>query len=514
MATLQSYLAGRWQTGTGPGTELVNPARNEPLARASAVGLDRAAALRHARDVGGPALRALSFAERGAALKALAGAIHKQREELIELGVANAGNTRGDAKFDIDGATATLAAYAEFAQALPASSFLPDGPGLQLGRSPRFWGQHILVARRGVAVHINAFNFPAWGQAEKMACALLAGVPVLEKPGTPTALMAERIGHLIVDSGALPEGAYSLLVGEAGDLLDHLEAQDGVAFTGSSATARVIRRHAAFVERGARLNVEADSLNASVLGPDVQAGDDCFALFVREAAREITQKAGQKCTATRRLLVPAPLAAAVAEALAAEISAVKVGDPSDDRHRMGPLTNAAQLSTVQAGIRRLQGAASLVTGGAEPLSPTGNFLAPTLLLARDAHSAVFHDEEVFGPVATVLPYSGSVVEATALVRAGQGGLVSSVYSDDRNFPAELALELAPWSGRVYLGGSKVAEHGTGPGLVLPAMTHGGPGRAGGGEELGGLRGLSFYQQRVAVQGFKSVVEGAFGAPVR
>jgi oxepin-CoA hydrolase/3-oxo-5,6-dehydrosuberyl-CoA semialdehyde dehydrogenase len=510
METLQSYLAGRWQAGGGPGTELVNPATDAVLARAGAEGLDRGAALAHARERGGPALRAMGMAARGAALAALSAAIHARREALIELAIANGGCTRGDAKFDVDGATATLSAYAHLARALPDRPFLVDGPLLQLGRSPRFAGQHVRVPRHGVAVHVNAFNFPAWGQAEKMACALLAGMPVLEKPGTPTAMLAAAVGRVVVESGALPEGAYSILVGEAGDLLDHLGPQDVVAFTGSSGTAATLRAHAAFVRRGARLNVEADSLNAAVLGPDVQPGSETFDLFLKDAVREITQKCGQKCTATRRILAPAATVPALAEALAADLAAVPVGDPADERHRMGPLTNRAQLQDVQAGIRRLLGAATAATGGPDRLGSTGCFVAPTLLVARDAHADVFHDQEVFGPVAGVLPVSGDAEETAALVARGGGGLVASVYSDDRELPGRLALALAPWSGRVYLAGRRVAEHGTGPGLVLPTLVHGGPGRAGGGEELGGLRGLGLYMQRTAVQGFRSVLEGAFG----
>ena len=512
MDRLQSFLAGRWQNGEGDGQPLVDPTSGETIASASARGLSRADAVRHAREVGGPALRALSFAQRAAALKALSAAIHAAREELIEIGVRNAGNTRGDAKFDIDGATGTLAAYAAFAADLPERPWLADGDVLQLGRSPRFVGQHVWVTRPGVAVHVNAFNFPAWGLAEKMAVALLAGVPVIEKPGTPTAMMAERIAHIIADCGALPDGAFSFLCGEAGDLFDHLGPMDAVAFTGSGATARTIRRHAAFVERGARLNVEADSLNAMVLLPDVEPDGPCFDLFVRDAAREMTQKAGQKCTATRRILVPRERTAAVAEALVAELARTKVGDPRDDGVRMGPLTNADQLQTVLAGIARLEGAGKLATGGATPLRERGCFLAPTLVVATDPRATVVHDEEVFGPVATVLPYSGTVEEAADIVALGHGSLVSSVYSDDRELPARLALRLAPWSGRVYLGSERMAEHGTGIGTVLPSCVHGGPGRAGGGEELGGLRGLSFYMQRTAVQGFRVTVESHLAMP--
>ena len=511
MTTLASYLAGRWQTGEGTGTPLVNPTSDAVLAHASSAGLDLGEALHHARSVGGPALRALSFAQRGAALKALSAAIHAQREELIALGVANAGNTRSDAKFDIDGATGTLAAYAAFAKALPERPFLVDGEALQLGRAPRFLGQHLRVARHGVAVHVNAFNFPAWGMAEKAACALLSGMPVLEKPGTPTAMMAEAIAHIVVESGILPEGAFQFLAGGAGDLLDHLQTQDCVAFTGSSGTARLFRRHAAFIERGARLNVEADSLNAAVLGPDVAHDSEAFGLFLREVSREVTQKAGQKCTAIRRVLVPTGQLGEVCEALAAELEAVKVGDPSLKETRMGPLTNAAQLASVQTGIAQLAGAAEVVTGGPERLGDAGCFVSPTLLRASDAHADVLHADEVFGPVVSVMPYDGSVEQAAALAVRGQGSLVASLFSDDRDFATRLTLALLPWTGRIYVGDSKTADHATGHGLVLPSCVHGGPGRAGGGEELGGLRGLEFYTQRASVQAGRALIEGSFSA---
>lgn len=512
MQLLQSYLAGRWQTGTGEPTKLVNPTTDEVLAGASSAGLDLGEALRHGRQVGGPALRALSFAERAAALAEMAKVIHAERETLIELGVANAGNTRGDAKFDVDGATATLSAYAHFARKLPDLPYIPDGDGLKLAASPRFHGRHVRVPRLGVAVHINAFNFPAWGIMEKAACALLAGMPVLEKPGTPTALMAEHIAKTVVAAGVLPEGAFQFLAGGAGDLLDHLTGQDVVAFTGSSGTAARLRVHDAFVKRGARLNVEADSLNSVVVGPDVDSDAEVFDMLVREHAREITQKCGQKCTATRRIFVPHELVDAVCESLAEAVQAVKIGDPSDGNHRMGPLTNRAQLESVQAGIARLAEHADVICGGPEALQDVGAFIAPTLLKAHDAENPIFHGDEVFGPVATILPYDGEVASAVRLVAAGQGSLVTSIYSDDRRWPIELGLAVAPWSGRVYLGSSKVAEVATGPGLVLPSMIHGGPGRAGGGEELGGLRGLDLYTQRSAIQGFKALIEAGFGPP--
>lgn len=512
MTILQSYLAGRWQTGTGPGTPLVNPTNDQVLAHASSQGLDLGAAVKHGRTVGGPALRALSFAERAAALKALSAAIHEHREQLIALGVSNAGNTRGDAKFDVDGATGTLAAYAHFGKSLPDRPFLVDGEALQLGRAPRFLGQHIRVPRLGLAVHVNAFNFPAWGMMEKAACALLAGVPVLEKPGTPTAMVAEAIARIVVESGILPEGAFQFLAGGAGDLLDHVGPQDSVAFTGSGGTAALFRRHDAFVLRGARLNVEADSLNAAVLGADVDTSSEVFGLFLREVVREVTQKTGQKCTAIRRILVPEARVGEVCEALSAELSAITVGDPEQKETRMGPLTNAAQLASVQQGITALSASAEVVCGGAARLGEVGCFVAPTLLRATNSGADVFHADEVFGPVTSVLPYDGMAQTAVDLVARGQGALVSSVFSDDRAFATEVTLGLAPWSGRVYLGDSKIADHATGHGLVLPSCVHGGPGRAGGGEELGGLRGLDLYTQRLSVQAGRALIEGSFSTP--
>jgi len=511
MSILQSHLAGRWQSGEGPGTPLVNPATDEVLAHASSAGIDLGEAVTFARTVGGPALAALSFAERAAALKALSAAIHEQREPLIDIAIANGGNTRGDAKFDLDGATGTLAAYAAFARSLPERPFVTDGDPIQLGRAPRFMGQHLLVPRQGVAVHVNAFNFPAWGMAEKMACALLAGLPVLEKPGTPTAAVAEAIAKIIVDSSILPEGAFSFLAGSARDLLDHVDAQDCVAFTGSSGTAQHFRRHDAFTVRGARLNVEADSLNAAVIGPDIDDGVDAFDLFLREVRREVTQKTGQKCTAIRRILVPAERLDMVCEALSGELSSVQVGDPTAKTTRMGPLTNAEQLASVQEGIGRLATVADVVSGGPDRLGDVGAFIAPTLLRAADGHADALHAEEVFGPVVSVMPYDGSVEEAAALVNKGGGSLATSVFSDDRKFAGALTLAIAPWTGRVYLADSRSADHVTGHGLVLPSCTHGGPGRAGGGEELGGLRGLAFYSQRIAVQAGRALIDGTFSA---
>ncbi|MCC7012034.1 MAG: 3,4-dehydroadipyl-CoA semialdehyde dehydrogenase [Planctomycetes bacterium] len=505
MKTLASYVQGRWHIGSGASATLYNPTTEEPLASASSGGIDFRAVLEHARSVGGPALRAMTFGQRAEMLDRLSKAIHAHRDELIEISIQNAGTTRGDAKFDIDGAIGTLAAYARTGAELGAKSFLYDGPGVQLGRTARFWGEHVLVPRLGAAVHVNAFNFPAWNMMEKAACALLAGAPVIEKPGTPTALLAWRIAELVVASGAVPEGGYQFIAGSVGDLLDHMTSQDSLAFTGSSHTAAKLRGHGQLVKHNVRVNLEADSLNAAVLAPDVEAGSDTFNLFVANVALDMAQKTGQKCTAVRRVLVPRERVDELAAEIQAALAAYKVGDPADATTRMGPLASADQLRDVRAGIERLAKSARSVCGGAAPIRDKGYFVAPTLFVAPDARTSVVHTDEVFGPVATILPYAGSAREAVELVGLGGGSLVTSVYSNDVAFLETAALGIGAWSGRVWLGSDKMAEQALAPGMVLPQMIHGGPGRAGGGEELGALRGLAFYLQRVALQGFKGVI---------
>lgn len=518
IVTIESFLLGEWRAGSGEGTTLVNPATERPVAKASTAGLDFGAALRHAREVGGKHLRAMTFPERAEMLLALSQALHGQREALIASAIENGGCTRSDAKFDVDGAIAVLAAYAEVGKSLPDTRILPDGEGIQLGRSPRFWGQHVYVSRTGVAVLINAFNFPAWGFAEKAACAWLAGMPIVTKPATATALTAYLATRALVDSGKLPEGAIGFVGGSAGDLLDHLEGQDILSFTGSAGTGHTLRRHPRVVERSVPVNVEADSLNAAVLGPDVEPGEETMHLFLREVSREMTQKTGQKCTAVRRIMVPRSRIDDVVAGLSERFDEITIGDPSAEGVRMGPVATAQQLADVRAGIEKLQAEADPVYG--DPKRPveavgveqgTGYFFPIVLLKAKDSRAAeAVHSHEVFGPVATILPYDGDGEEAAELVRLGGGGLVASVYSDDRKFTEQVTLGIAPYHGRVYLGSAKVAEHVMGPGLVLPQCIHGGPGRAGGGEELGGERGVKHFMQRTAIQGSRPVVEAMTG----
>ena len=510
--TLQSYVQGAWHTGTGEPRTLYNATTEEPYAECNSDGIDFGAVLAHAREVGGPALRAMTFNERGAMLKALSGALHAHREELLDISTANAGTTRKDGKFDIDGATGTLAAYSYFAKELGDRTFLSDGDGIQLGRTARFWGQHIRVPRHGAAVHINAFNFPAWNMMEKAACALLAGVPVIEKPGTATAAVAWRMAQIVVESGLLPDGAWQFVAGSTGDLLDRMGPQDVMAFTGSAWTANKLRSNENLIRNSVGMNIEADSLNAAVLGPDVDIGSETWRLFLKNVVLDMQQKTGQKCTAVRRVLVPESRLEDVRGELTALLGEIVTADPAESSTTMGPVASASQLRDVRAGIEKLAGAGRILCGGADPVHDKGYFVAPTLLESESADAEIFHREEVFGPAPTILPYSGAAADAAAIVARGEGSLVGSLYANDGAWVEEAVLALAPWHGRLWIGSDKMAEQSLPPGMVLPAMIHGGPGRAGGGEELGGLRGLEFYMQRTALQGFKGQIHGAFGTP--
>jgi oxepin-CoA hydrolase/3-oxo-5,6-dehydrosuberyl-CoA semialdehyde dehydrogenase len=518
MKDLGSYVSGKWIAGKGKPAELVNPATEEVLATTSTEGLDFDAALAFARETGGPLLRAMSFAARGEMLRAMSKAVHAKRDELLGLAQQNGGNTRGDAKFDVDGAIGTLAAYADLAPELGDGHVLADGDGIQLGRSARLFGQHVWTPRVGAAVHVNAFNFPAWGLAEKAATALLAGMPVVSKPATSTALVTHRMMEILVEADVVPAGVLSLVCGSAGDMLDRLGGQDVIAFTGSSVTATKLRAGKSVLAHATKINVEADSLNGAVLGPDVEAGSDVLNLFVTDVVREMTQKAGQKCTAIRRIYVPRAMVDTVLELLGERLSAVKTGDPSKDDVTMGPVATAQQLRDVVAGIERLTTCAKIVVGTGKRIdglgAPAGKgfFVAPTLLHAPEPRPGdAVHEHEVFGPVATVMPYD-DVPSLVRLVAAGGGGLVTSVYADDKDFLRSVILGLAPHHGRLVIGSSKVAGQALPPGMALPQLLHGGPGRAGGGEELGGRRGMALYMQRTALQGDRALLEMLAGTP--
>ncbi len=511
MKTLRSHLAGRWYEADRDFQTLSNPATEEPLARASSTGADFGLALLFARERGGPNLRTLTFAQRGEILKAISKRLRESREELLALSRAVNGTTEGDGAFDVDGAGGTFAYYGGLGMEIGPTRRLADGAGAQLAKTEAFWSGHALVPRTGVAIQINAFNFPAWGFAEKFAQSFLAGMPAIVKPATATALVTERMIELIVESGLVPEGALQFVAGATGDLLDRLDPQDVVAFTGSAATAQALRARPAAAASGARWNVEADSLNAAVLAPDVDPGTPTFDRFVRDVAREMTQKAGQKCTAVRRIVVPREHEEAVIEALTARLAKVVTGDPADPRVTMGPLASSAQLRDALDGIAELLATGRLIHGtggrasGVGAPEGKGYFLEPTLVRAENPlEKTPIHWREVFGPVATLLASSGAADEAATLVGLGGGSLVTSVYSDDGSWLDHFVSRSGAFQGRIYIGSA--SSEGFGSGAALPQSNHGGPGRAGGGEELGGLGGLRLYQQRVALQGARGLVE--------
>ena len=517
MKTLKSYVQGSWREGQGSFVTLVDPSTEEEIARASSEGIDFGAVLAWARERGGPALRAMTFGQRAGLLKEMSKVLRDHRDELLDLSARNTGTTKPDGSFDVDGASGTLAYYASIGWRLGDRTFLTEGEGVQLAKTEGFYGRHILVPRHGVAVHINAFNFPAWGFAEKAACALLAGMPVITKPATATALVTERCLELIVEAGFLPEGSLQLIVGSTGDLLDRLGPDDVLAFTGSADTALSLRSRDNLLAANTRVNVEADSLNAAVLAPDVQDGSATFGLFLKDVVREMTQKTGQKCTAVRRILVPSDRLAAVQDALIEKLSKVVVGNPADPAVRMGPVATAQQLKDTLQGIGELGKAAKIVHGTGERTdgvgAPEGKgfFVQPTLLRSDDARSAgPVHSREVFAPVATLLPYDGTAGDAAEIVALGGGTLVTSAYTDDASWAGDFVARGGGGTGRIYIGSEGSAADAPGSGAALPQTLHGGPGRAGGGEELGGLVGVKLYLQRVAVQGSKSLVDGLVG----
>ena len=509
MITLKSYVAGEWRDGAGRPRVLRHAVTGEEIAKLSSEGIDFGAMLDWARDKGGPALRQMTFPERAAVLKKAAAALNEHLDELHEI-AATYGATKKDAALDVEGGIGTLAFFASLGKKkLPEATFLADGDEARLSKEGHFVGRHVYVPLEGVAVQINAYNFPAWGMLEKLAPAFLAGMPTIVKPATPSAWLAYRVTEILLAADIFPEGTLQIICGSVGDLLDHLTCQDLVAFTGSASTGGKIRSHPTIVANAVRVNIEADSLNSVVLGPDVEPGSETFELFKKEVIREMTVKAGQKCTAIRRILVPAERADAVAQALKEALAKVSVGDPEKEGVRMGPLVDEDAVRSAREGIAKLSSEAEIVCGDParnnfEPES--GAFMEPVLLLCREPSRARFvHEVEVFGPAATILTYRDAE-EAITLARKGGGSLVSSVFSDDRDFVAETAFGLAPYHGRLMLMDKTSAPESTGHGVVMPHLVHGGPGRAGGGEELGGLRALRHYMQRTALQGDPELLE--------
>ena len=511
MNRLQNYAYGEWIDGTGAGTPLYHAVTGAEVAVASSDGLNFKDMLTYGRTVGGPTLRAMTFHQRARILKALGQYLMARKDEFYAVS-AWSGATKADSWIDIDGGFGTLFAYGSRGRReFPDETVFVDGPVEGLSKSGSFIGRHICVPMEGVAVQINAFNFPVWGMLEKFATSFLAGVPSIVKPASVTSYLTECVARAMVESGLLPVGSFQLICGSSGDLLDHLDCQDSVAFTGSATTGLMLKSSKAILANSVRFNQEADSLNFSMLGPDAAPGTEEFDLFVKEVAKEMTVKAGQKCTAIRRTFVHESMIDAVTAALSKRLASVKVGDPAVDGVRMGPLAGKGQVREVEKSVTRLRDGAEVVFGGPGTLDVVGadaesGAFYPTMLLYADKPFAgtQSHDVEAFGPVNTLMPYR-TVDEAIALARLGKGSLVGSVFTADDSVAREMVLGTAAFHGRLMLANRHSAKESTGHGSPMPGMVHGGPGRAGGGEELGGIRGVMHYMQRTAIQGSPQTV---------
>ncbi|WP_174802948.1 phenylacetic acid degradation bifunctional protein PaaZ [Martelella limonii] len=513
---VESFLLGSWQTGTGAGKPLAHAATGKTIAFIGAEGLDFEDALAYGRDKGGRALRAMTIHERALMLKAVGMALMERKEEFYAEN-AWTGATRRDGWVDIEGGIGTLLTFASRARReLPNTKVLSEGEVEPLSKDGSFVARHILTPMKGVAIHINAFNFPVWGMLEKIAPALIAGMPCLVKPASQTAYLTERVTRAMIETGLLPDGALQLVCGSAGDLLDHVTGQDIVTFTGSAETGRKLKTHKAVVNNAVRFNMEADSLNAAILGPDAGPGTPEFDLFIREAANEMTSKAGQKCTAIRRIFVPKAHEQAVVEALSARLSKAAIGLPEDQNTRMGALVSLGERDGVREKIAALAAEGEIVHGDPDHVSlvsgdaEKGAFMSPVLLRCANPFDAeAVHAVEAFGPVATVMAYD-TPEEAVALAERGKGSLVSSLFTNDGAVAAEIVTGLAAYHGRVMIGNRGSAKSSTGHGSPLAPLIHGGPGRAGGGEEMGGMRGVKHFMQRTAVQGTPDMLSAITG----
>ena len=505
--TLQNYAEGRWVAGSGGMAELRSAVNGDVVALTSSQGLDFGAMLRFARGQASAPLAAMTFHERAKMLKALAEALTAKKEELYELSY-NTGTTRADSWIDIDGGIGTFAVYqGKGRRELPNENILIDGNVEALSRNGTFQGLHVYTSLQGVAVHINAFNFPVWGMLEKLAPTFLAGMPAIVKPASATSYLAEAAVRIMLEANVLPKGALQLIVGSTGDLFDHLTSQDVVSFTGSASTAAKLKSHPVVVREGVRFIAEQDSLNASVLGPDATPDSPEFDLFIKEVAKEMTVKAGQKCTAIRRALVPAALLDAAEAALKARLEKTTLGDPREETTRMGALVSVSQREDVRAKIAEISAGARIVFGdpGAAPVNAKGAFMSPVLLRADEPwKSDTVHDVEAFGPVSTLMSYKDRG-DAIALANRGKGSLVMSVFTYDTAFARDVVLGSAAFHGRLAFIDRDSAKESTGHGSPMPHMVHGGPGRAGGGEEMGGIRGVKHYMQRTALQGHPRVL---------
>ncbi len=510
MNKLGNYITGNWITGDGEGQVLYNAVSGESIANATTKGLDFKSIIEYGRTVGNPALRRMTFHERGNMLKALALHLREHLDTFYRVSYQT-GATRADSWVDIEGGIGNLFANASLRRKFPDESFCIDGDAHNLSKGNSFMGTHILVPKEGVAVHINAFNFPVWGMLEKIAVNLLAGIPAIVKPATVTAYLTETVVKEIIASKILPEGALQLLCGSAGDLLDHVSSQDVVTFTGSASTGLMLKSNPRILGESVPFNMEADSLNCIVLGDDVTPVMPEWDIFIKEVRKEMTAKAGQKCTAIRRIFVPANKMEDVWKAIATSLSQTTIGNPLNEKVRMGSLAGEGQRSEVRNQVQKLLASSQLIYGSLDNVevidadAKKGAFLSPLLLLnEKPFQSNEVHEVEAFGPVSTIMPYK-NMDEAIELSKKGKGSLCSSIVTADDTIARKYVLGAATHHGRLLVLNAECAKESTGHGSPLPLLVHGGPGRAGGGEEMGGIRGVKHYMQRVALQGSPTTI---------
>lgn len=510
MQKLQNYAAGQWVEGNGKATTLYNSITGEAIYEADSSGLDFGIMMDYARKVGGPSLRKMTFHERGRMLKALALHLMSKKDEFYKVSWAT-GATKVDSWIDIEGGIGNLFAYASLRKSFPDETYYVDGEAAKLSKNGTFIGHHICVPKEGVAIHINAYNFPVWGMLEKVAVNFLAGVPAIVKPATVTSFLTEVVVKEIIKSKILPEGALQLICGSANGILDHVSNQDVVTFTGSASTGMKLKSHPKVIAESVPFNLEADSLNASVLGPDAVPGTPEFELFVKEVTKEITVKAGQKCTAVRRVIVPKNLVEDVQIELGKRLAKTLIGDPNVEGVRMGALAGKEQLKDVIDNVKLLSNTQEIVFGSIDKVevlgadANKGSFMSPILFLNNDPFKNIdCHNIEAFGPVSTLLPYE-TIEEAVELTKLGKGSLVCSIVTADNKVARDFVIAAASHHGRILVLNADCAKESTGHGSPMPLLTHGGPGRAGGGEEMGGKRGVMHYMQRTAIQGSPTTI---------
>ena len=510
MNKLESYISGSWMTGDGEGQKLYDAVSGDSIAIATTAGLDFAGMLDYARKVGNPALRKMTFHERGRMLRSLAIYLNERKEKFYQVSYKT-GATKLDSWIDIEGGFGNLFSNASLRRKFPDLPYCTDGDPIPLSKGGTFMAHHILVPREGTAIHINAFNFPVWGMLEKCAVNWLAGVPAVVKPATITCYLTEAVVKEIIASGILPDGALQLICGSAGDLLDHVTAQDVITFTGSATTGLKLKAHPGILSESVPFNMEADSLNAIVLGEDVTPGMAEWDIFIKEVRKEMTVKAGQKCTAIRRIFVPENKMEDIWKAIAVSLQQTTIGNPLNEKVRMGSLAGQSQRQEVKQQVQKLLASSQIVYGSLDSVEVIdadpnkGAFLSPLLLMnEKPFSSTAVHEVEAFGPVSTIMPYK-NLAEAIELSKKGKGSLCSTIVTADNKIATEYIVNAGTYHGRMLVLNADCAKESTGHGSPLPMLVHGGPGRAGGGEEMGGLRGVKHYMQRVAIQGSPTTI---------